>query len=90
MDRLASGQWRYIAGFLVVVLIALAVVFLPREEAGDNPESGGADSGVAVAQSAAAEASPNNVEGDGTALGNPNPLGEIALGRDDAPVTIVE
>lgn len=90
MDRLASGQWRYIAGFLVVVLIALAVVFLPREEAGDNLESAGAPVAQAVAQNAAVEASPNNVEGDGTALGNPNPLGEIALGRDDAPVTIVE
>ena len=88
MDRLASGQWRYLAGFLVIVLVALAVVFAARENAGDSGQLAGADGGAAETGGNSVEAAAD--KGDGTALGMPNPLGEIALGRDDAPVTIVE
>jgi len=92
MDKLASGRWKYIVGFVVVVIIALTVVTMSRDGTTDNTADNmleGTDSTPAPADMADTDKS-TTTEGDGSALGTPNPLGEIALGSDDAPITIVE
>ena len=78
---------------IIIAVAALAIllgagVFFSRADRNTGPatelvEDGGALSATAQAVAAAA----NSGKG---ALGTPNPLGEIVLGKADAPVTIVE
>ena len=85
-----SKQNQIIIAIIAVALVALIAIFGMRQ--GDDA------SGAQTAENTASEAVPaigpvgtiDTPDEDLGALETPNPLGEIVLGKDDAPVTIVE
>ena len=85
-----SKQNQIIIAIIAVALVALIAIFGMRQ--GDDAL------GAQTADNTASEALPaigpvgaiDTPDEDLGALETPNPLGEIVLGKDDAPVTIVE
>lgn len=78
---------------IIIAVAALAIlvsagVFFSRADRNTGPATELVEDGVALSATAQAVAAAAN-SGKG-ALETPNPLGEIVLGKADAPVTIVE
>lgn len=81
-----SQQNKIIAAIIAVLVIA-GGAFLASRPAEDAPR---AEAETAVPQSDTVSAVAPAPSGNGGALETPNPMGEIVLGKADAPVTIVE
>ena len=84
-----SKQNQLTIAIMIVALVALIAVFAMRQDGMSGAETGDAAGSEAVP--AIGPVGPiSTPDEDLGALETPNPLGEIVLGNDDAPVTIVE
>ena len=100
-----SQQNKIIAALVAVLVIALIGFFAVGGNQAETPSAQQADASVATSGDTAATGEPQADDGadsdiaaaieaaqnsNAGALDTPNPLGEIMMGRADAPVTIVE